>query len=136
MNADKPGGKQDRRLISSGWVGVIAIVAGVLLWFSWPVHMIPFDSESWKLAGQSRKPETRHAMVEDLRRRFDRGDVTTAAEILSLLGPPEMGQLGPSGSVRYNLGPERSAMFKVDNDWLHLTFDETGHVRSHDVIPD
>lgn len=74
-------------------------------------------------------------MIKELQRGFDAGKYTTQADVLALLGPPETGAV-EGRFYRYNLGREHRGVFRVDNDWLDLEFDDVGKLRNHRVRPD
>jgi|GEM_PF-3652624 len=73
------------------------------------------EPEKWKSA----RPEDRYYMARYL---VDKHMLTgkSRAEVLSELGDPSVSS---SNFLLYNLGPERGSLFRIDDDWLELTFD-------------
>lgn len=78
-----------------------------------------FDTPTWL----STRAEQRYYMARFL---LDSGVLTgkSRAEVLSMLGKPDSGSVDPSSTdwMLYCLGPERGSMFRIDDDWLEITF--------------
>lgn len=74
-----------------------------------------FEPGAWKSA----RPEDRYYMARYL---VDKQMLTgrSRAEVLNELGDPSV---STTNFLLYNLGPERGSLFRIDDDWLELTFD-------------
>jgi len=102
------------------WVPIGILVAIGLLWFLNSSYLerlrfYRFDTELWLAS----KPEQRYFMAVYLvDHRMTIGK--TKEEIFALLGRPSSDV--PCAFLLYDLGPERNAIFRVDDDWLQLSF--------------
>jgi hypothetical protein len=124
------------------WIFIFAIVVMMIAAarFAWwyPRRPIEFNSAAWKSTTQP-DFEPRYRMVSNLMNLMDQGKIASRDAVFNALGKPDNGtDANSSGSDYwlYNLGPEHNSMFRIDNDWLELMFDKSGHLLSHRVRPD
>ena len=61
----------------------------------------------------------------------------TRDEIIAQLGTPIVGRLsGTDVDTSYCTGPQRDSLFAIDDEWLSIWFDESGHVTRWEVWSD
>jgi len=96
-----------------------------------PYEQIPFDSADWKRSSALR----RGFMIDDLLERHALRRMNRAA-VVELLGEPPESSMGGGGDLVWCLGPQRSSLFPVDDDWLVINLNEDGSVKSVVIISD
>ncbi len=61
----------------------------------------------------------------------------TREGIIAQLGTPIVGRLsGADVDITYCTGPQRNSFFRIDDEWLSIWFDESGHVTRWEVWSD
>jgi len=121
-------------------VALVVVAASVGVFFFWDViedhcHRRDFDAQQWR-AQKTIEHDTmwppRLCMVDDLMT-SGRLDGLTKDEVVAMLGPPaEKGFPGGATDcdIHYFLGPERG-FFRIDSEWLFITFGEHGKVKRY-----
>jgi hypothetical protein len=98
---------------------------------------LAFDAPTWRAnsADAGHEWPTRLRMVDSL---MDRRllDGLTRARVVELLGPADDTAKWREWDLVYHLGPERSALFRIDSEWLVIRLDSRGTVISYRLVSD
>ena len=132
-----------RRILIVAAIGAAALSTPVLYWLGtayysmvrerW--HRTAFDSAAWQDVKQVESHDPVRIRMVDSLISSRRLDGISREEVEKLLGKSDDTEYFKAYDAVYWLGPERG-FIGIDSEWLVITYDAHGKVRSHEIVRD